>query len=83
MNVLLTFKTFADVFSCEKAVKAASLSCSVIPVPHSLDVSCEFAVEVQDIDETDIVSILEILKNNDLQYIRIFHSLSTPEGEIY
>jgi hypothetical protein len=83
MNLLFTFNTFADVFSCEKAGNAAGLSCRVIPVPRSLDVTCEYAVEIQDIDKSDTFPILAILKNNDLHYTRVFHSLPTADGEIY
>ena len=83
MNLLFTFKTFADVFSCEKAGKAAGLSCRVIPIPRSLDVSCDYALEIQDIEEPDFYSILEMLKKNNLQYIRVFHSSTTENGEVY
>ena len=83
MNLLFTFKTFADVFLCEKTGKAAGLSCRVIPVPRSLDITCEYAAEIQNIDENDVYTILELLKKNDLQYTRVFHSLPTADGEIY
>jgi hypothetical protein len=83
MNLLFTFKTFTDVFSCEKISKAAGLSCRVVPVPRSLDISCEYAAEIQNIDESDFYTILALLKKNDLPYIRVFHSHRTVDGEIY
>jgi len=83
MNLLFTFTTFADVFSCEKAGKAAGLSCRVIPVPRSLDVTCEYAIEIQDIDTPDVSAILELLKNNGLHYTRVFHSMPSADGEVY
>jgi hypothetical protein len=83
MNLLFTFKTFADAFLCEKIEKAAGLSCRVIPVPRSLGVTCEYAAEVQNIDKSDVYTILELLKKNDLQYTKVFHSMLTTEGEIY
>jgi hypothetical protein len=83
MNLLFTFKTFADVFLCEKIGKAAGLSCRAVSVPRSLGVTCEYAAEIQNIDETDIYAVLELLKKNNLQYTKVFHSVSTAEGEIY
>jgi hypothetical protein len=83
MNLLFTFKTFADVFLCEKIGKAAGLSCRVIPVPRSLGVTCEYAAEIQNINKNDIYTILAALKKNNLQYTRVFHSLLTADGEIY
>jgi hypothetical protein len=83
MNFLFTFKTFSDVFSCEKIGNAAGLSCRVIPVPRSLDISCEYAAEFQNIDESDFCTILALLKKNDLPYVRFFHSNRTMDGEIY
>jgi hypothetical protein len=83
MNLLFTFKTFADAFLCEKTGKAAGLSCRVIPVPRSLGVSCEYAAEIQNIDEADVYTILALLKKNGLRYTKIFHSLLTADGEIY
>jgi hypothetical protein len=83
MNFLFTFKTFVDVFSCEKIGNAAGLSCRVIPVPRSLDISCEYATEFQNIDECDFYTILELLKKNNLSHIRAFHSYRTVDGEMY
>ena len=83
MKLLLTFKTFADVFLCEKAGNEAGLSCLVAPVPRSLGVTCDYAVEIQNIDENDVYAVLELLKKNNLQYTRIFHSHLTAAGEIY
>ncbi|MDR1046902.1 MAG: DUF3343 domain-containing protein [Treponema sp.] len=83
MNLLFTFKNFADVFLCKKIVNAAGLSCRVIPVPRSLGVTCEYAAEVQNIDKSDVYSILELLKKDGLLYTRVFHSTLTPDGEIY
>ena len=83
MKLLFTFKTFSDVFLCEKIGKAAGLSCIVIPVPRSLDITCEYAVEIQNADEEDFYAILELLEKNHLQYIRVFHSQLTAEGEEY
>jgi len=83
MKLLLTFKTFADVFLCEKIGNGAGLSCLVTPVPRSLDVTCDYAVEIQNIDENDVYAILELLKKNNLQYTRIFHSHLTADGEVY
>ena len=83
MNVLFTFKTFADVFLCEKTGKAAGLSCRVIPVPRSLNVTCDYAAEILNIDENEIFTVLELLKKNGLQYVRIFRSSYTADGEVY
>jgi len=83
MKLLLTFKTFADVFLCEKIGNKAGLSCLVIPVPRSLGVTCEYAVEIQNTDENDVYTILELLKKNNLQYTNIFHSHFTEDGEVY
>ena len=83
MKLLLTFKTFADVFLCEKTGNKAGLSCLVTPVPRSLGITCDYAVEIQNIDENDVYAILELLKKNNLQYTRIFHSHLTADGEIY
>ena len=83
MKLLFTFKTFADVFLCEKIGNGAGLSCHVIPVPRSLGVTCDYAVEIQNIDENDVYAILELLKKNNLQYTRIFHSHLIASGEIY
>ena len=83
MKLLLTFKTFADVFLCEKTGNGAGLSCLVTPVPRSLGVTCDYAVEFQNVDENDVYAILELLKKNNLQYTRIFHSHLTADGEVY
>jgi hypothetical protein len=83
MKLLLTFKTYADVFLCEKTGNRAGLSCLVIPVPRSLGVTCDYAVEIQDIVENDVYAILELLKKNNLRYTKIFHSQLTDDGEIY
>jgi hypothetical protein len=83
MKLLLTFKTFADVFLCEKIGNGAGLSCLVTPVPRSLGVTCDYAVEIQNIDENDVYAILELLKKNNLQYTKMFHSHLTPAGEVY
>ena len=83
MNFLFTFKTFVDVFSCERISKAAGLSCHIVPVPRSLDISCEYAAEFQNIDESDFCTILELLKKNDLPHIRVFHSCGAVDGEMY
>ena len=81
--MLFTFKTFADVFLCEKIGNGAGLSCHVIPVPRSLGVTCDYALEIQNVDENDIYAILELLKKNNLQYTRMFHSHLTVAGEVY
>ena len=83
MKLLLTFKTFADVFLCEKIGNEAGLSCLVTPVPRSLGVTCDYAVEIQNIDKNDVYAILELLKKNNLQYTKIFHSHLIAAGEIY
>ena len=83
MNFLFTFKTFVDVISCEKIGNAAGLSCRVIPVPRSLDASCEYAAEFQNIDESEFCAILELLKKNDLPHIKVFHSYRAEGGEMY
>jgi len=84
MNLLFTFKTFSDVFLCEKIGKTAGLSCRVIPVPRSLGVTCEYAAEIQNIiDENDVYAVLEILKKNHLQYIKVFRSHPSANGEMY
>jgi hypothetical protein len=83
MNLLFTFKKFSDVFLCEKIIKAAGLSCRVISVPRSLDVTCEYAAEIKNIDKSDVYTILEILKKKDLQYTKVFHSILTEDGEVY
>ena len=83
MNLLFTFKTFSDVFLCEKIGKAAGLSCRAVPVPRSLGVTCEYATEIQNIDEDDVSAILALLKKNNLHYIKVFHSILTADGEIY
>jgi len=72
MKLLLTFKTYADVFLCEKTGNRAGLSCLVTPVPRSLGVTCDYAVEIQNIDENDVYTILELLKKNNLQYSNYF-----------
>jgi hypothetical protein len=83
MKLLFTFGTFADVFSCEKVLKKEGLSCHVIPVPRSLGVTCEYAAEIQDIDETGVYTIMTLLKKNDLHYTRVFHSLAGAGRETY
>jgi len=83
MKLLLTFKTFADVFLCEKIGNEAGFSCLVTQVPRSLGVTCEYAVEIQNIDKNDVYAILELLKKNNLQYTKIFHSHLIAAGEIY
>jgi hypothetical protein len=83
MNLLFTFKKFADVFLCKKIMNAVGLSCRVISVPRSLGVTCEYAAEVQNIDKSDVCTILALLKKDDLQYTRVFHSTRTTDGEIY
>jgi hypothetical protein len=83
VKLLFTFAAFADVFSCEKIMKTAGLSCHVIPVPRSLGVACEYAAEIQNIDETDVGTVMTLLKKNDLSYTRVFRSLLTADGEIY
>jgi hypothetical protein len=83
MNLLFTFNTFADVFLCEKVATAAGLSCRAVAIPRSLDVTCEYAAEMRGIGENDIYAILELLQKNDLQYTRIFRSVSTAGGEMY
>jgi len=83
MKLLLTFKSFADVFSCEKTGNGAGFSCLVTTVPRSLGVTCDYAVEIQNVDEKDVYAILELLKKNNLQYIKIFHSRLTADGEVY
>ena len=37
----------------------------------------------QNIVENDVYAILELLKKNNLQYIKIFHSHLTAVGEVY
>ena len=83
MKLLFTFNKFSDVFLCEKIGNGAGLSCLVTPVPRSLDVTCEYAVEIQDVDEKDVYAVLELLKKNNLQYTRVFHSQLTENGEVY
>jgi len=84
MNVLLTFGTFADVFSCEKAVRAAGMSCRAVPVPRSLDASCDFAAEIRDLGEEDVFAVLELLKKKGLRYTRLFRSMTADSGdEVY
>jgi hypothetical protein len=83
MKLLFTFKTFADGFLCEKIGNVAGLSCHVIPVPRSLGVTCDYALEIQNVDENDVYTILELLKRNNLQYTKIFHSHLTEDGEVY
>jgi hypothetical protein len=83
MNLLFTFKTVADAFLCEKVGKAAGLSCRIIPVPRSLGVTCDYAAEIQNIDGIDVYTVLTLLKKNNLQYTKVFHSLLTADGEIY
>jgi len=83
MKLLLTFKTFADVFLCEKTSNGAGLSCLVTTVPRSLGVTCDYAVEIQNVDEKDVYAVLELLKKNNLQYTKIFHSRLTADGEVY
>jgi hypothetical protein len=83
MNLLFTFKKFADEFQCKKITGAAGLSCRVIPVPRSLGVACEYVAEIQNIDKSDVYTILELLKKGDLQYTKVFHSILTTDGEIY
>jgi hypothetical protein len=83
MKLLLTFKTIADVFLCEKISNGAGLSCLVTSVPRSLGVSCDYAVEFKNIEENDVYAILELLKKNNLQYTRIFHSQLIADGEIW
>jgi len=83
MKLLLTFKSYADVFLCEKAGNGAGLSCHVIPVPRSLGITCDYAVEIQNVDENNVYAILELLKKNNLQYTKIFHSHLTAVGEVY
>jgi len=83
MKLLLTFERFADVFLCEKTGNGAGLSCLVTPVPRSLGVTCDYAVEFQNVDENDVYAILELLKKNNLQYTKIFHSRLTADGEVY
>jgi hypothetical protein len=83
MKLLLTFKTSADVFLCEKTCNGAGLGCLVTPVPRSLGVTCDYAVEFQNVGENDVYAVLELLKKNNLQYTKIFHSRLTAEGEVY
>ena len=83
MKLLLTFNTYADVFLCEKTCNRAGLTCLVTTVPRSLGVTCDYAVEIQNVNENDVYSVLEILKKNNLQYIKIFHSRLTADGEVY
>jgi hypothetical protein len=83
MNLLFTFKKFADVFLCERIMKAAGLSCRVISVPRSLGVTCEYAVEIKNINKPDVYTILELLTKSDLQYTRVFQSVLTENGELY
>jgi len=83
MKLLLTFKTYADVFLCEKTGNGAGFSCLVTPVPRSLGVTCDYAVEIQNVNENDVYTILELLKKNNLQYTKIFHSRLTADGEVY
>jgi hypothetical protein len=83
MNLLFTFKKFADVFLCEEIMKAAGLSCRVISVPRSLGVTCEYAAEIKNIEKSDAYTIFSLLKKSDLQYTGVFHSILTENGEIY
>jgi hypothetical protein len=83
MNLLFTFKKFSDVFSCEKIIKAAGLSCRVVPVPRSLGVTCEYAAEIRNIEAPGVYRVLALLKEEGLQYTRIFHSIPTENGEVY
>jgi hypothetical protein len=83
MKLLLTFKTYADVFLCEKTGNGAGFSCLVTTVPRSLGVTCDYALEIQNVDENDVYTILELLKKNNVQYTKIFHSHLTPNGEVY
>ena len=83
MKLLLTFKTFADVFLCEKTGNEAGLGCLVTTVPRSLGITCDYAVEFKNVNENDVFTILELLKKNNLQYTRIFHSHPTVDGEVY
>jgi hypothetical protein len=83
MKLLITFGTIADVFSCEKIIKSSGHSCRIIPEPRNLGVSCNYALEIQKINSEEVNTILEILKNNAVNYARIFHSINTPNGEIF
>ena len=62
---------------------AAGLSCRAIPVPRSLGVTCDYALEIQNIVENDVYAILELLKKNNLQYTKLFHSHISADGEVY
>jgi hypothetical protein len=84
MKLLITFETIADAFSCEKIIKPLlKHSCGIIPEPRSLGVSCNYALQIQNISGEDVNAILGILKTNAVNYARIFHSITTPNGEIF
>jgi hypothetical protein len=83
MKLLVTFETIGDAFSCEKIIKSSRHSCKIIPEPRMFGVSCNYALQIQNIKKEDINNILEILRKNAVNYVRIFHSINTPNGEIF
>ncbi|MDR2094635.1 MAG: DUF3343 domain-containing protein [Treponema sp.] len=84
MKLLVTFEIIADSFSCDKTLKAAGHSCRIIPEPRNVGVSCNYAVEIQNIEtEEEVSGILRLLKHNNIDYVHLFRSIHTPQGETY
>jgi hypothetical protein len=72
VELVVTFGAIGDAFRCEACLKAARYACAVIPEPRALGVSCNYAVAVEDIAETAVDAVLEVLARNDIRPVRYF-----------
>ena len=73
MQLLVTFGAIGDAFRCDRCLKAAQFSCEVIPEPRHLGLSCNYAVAVEGIDETEVNRVLDVLARNGIKYVRLVH----------
>ena len=55
---IFIFKSTRDVIKAESALRAAGISCTVIPVPRSVSPLCGMALQIAEQDEEQVESLL-------------------------
>lgn len=70
MKIIILFESTHSVIKAERLCRKAGLACQAIPVPRTITSDCGIALEIDEIDKTEVERIL-----NDNFIQSKFHAL--------